>query len=119
MTRPRYPSPDPSRRAPSYQRGIAPNTESAPDVEAPEFDWDPASKANVMARRAAAVVRERYGIETGDVVRLAKYDRVTRRVWRELMDGTYEPPASYIEPKEDLRDDPMNPLTWGEQLYRQ
>ena len=119
MNRPRHPSPDPSRRAPSYQQGIAPNAQSTPVVEAPEFDYDPNSKSNLMARRAATIVRERYGIEAGDVARLSKYDRITHKVWQQLMNGTYQPPASYIEPKEDLRADPMNPLTWGEQLYRQ
>ena len=58
-----------------------------------EFDWDPFSKRNLMARRAAAIVRQKYGIESGDVRRMAQHDNETQRIWRELMDGRYQAPS--------------------------
>ena len=62
--------------------------------EEPEFDWDPFSKRAVMARRAAAIIRQKYGIEWGDVGRMAQHDNETQRIWDQLMDGTYQAPST-------------------------
>ncbi len=114
-----------------YQRrsnplsGIEPGTwqsdASQPRTEPAEipFDWDPQSRSNVMARRAANEVRRIYRIEQGDVVRLAKHDREVKQIWEQMMDGTYKPPASAIAPqvKRDPATDPRSPRNWSRMKY--
>ena len=69
-------------------------TDQDKQQEEPEFDWDPFSKRSIMARRAAAIIRQKYGIESGDVRRMQQHDNETRRIWNQLMDGTYQPPST-------------------------
>ena len=95
----RRPSPDPSQRVPSYQQGIAPTPQPQPAVEPPEFDWDPQSKSNIMARRAATFIRGKYGIADGDLGRLAQHDREVKQVWREMMTGKWVAPQSSSTPR--------------------
>ena len=69
-------------------------TDQDKQQEEPEFDWDPFSKRSIMARRAAAIIRQKYGIESGDVRRMQQHDNETQRIWNQLMDGTYQPPST-------------------------
>ena len=83
-----------------------------------EFDYNTSSKSNIMARRAAAIIRQKYGIESGDVRRMAQHDNEIRTTWNQLMDGTYQPPESVmtlIDPKEAAAaraSDVRNPVNW-------
>lgn len=71
-----------------------------------------------MARKAAAEVRRKYGIEAGDVRVMAQHDREMRHIWQQLMNGTYQPPASVmtlVDPREveaAWAKSPTNPLNW-------
>ena len=86
--------------------------------EEPEFDWDPFSKRSIMARRAAAIIRQKYRIESGDVRRMAQHDNETLRICNQLMEGTYQPPESVMtlsDPKEAAAaraSDVRNPANW-------
>lgn len=117
MTRPRYPSPDPSRRAPSYQRGIAPNTEPTPDVEAPEFDYG--SEDWELMHRVTRMVADRYGLSKGSP-RLAKHDNEALKLYRSIKAG--KPVADcytrrYVTTGPSKADkaleQALNPLNWG------
>ena len=60
------------RSARNPLEGISPIDQSAMSQRQPEppeieYDYDPSSKSNIMARKAAAEIRRKYGIETGDV----------------------------------------------------
>ena len=109
-------------RGHNWRDGVEPAPEPIPasqqPVEPPEFDWDPFAKRSVMARRAAAIIRQNYGIESGDMRRMAQHDNETQRIWNQLMDGTYQPPEStmtLIDPKEAaaaLANDVRNPRNW-------
>ena len=78
---------------PEWQRGPVQG-----HTEPPEFDWNPHSKSNIMARRAAAEIRRKYRIETGDVKAMAQHDNEMRTTWNQLMDGTYQPPPTVQVP---------------------
>ena len=95
MSRARTPH-DPLRGR-NWRDGIEPPATQQQPVqqqqEPPESDWDPFSKRAVMARRAASIIRRKYGIESGDMRRMAQHDNETRRIWNQLMDGTYQPPS--------------------------
>ena len=83
-----------------------------------EYDYNPHSRANIMARRAAAIIRQKYRIEAGDVREMARYDREMRHIWCELMEGRYQPPESVmilVDPKEAAAaraNDVRNPRNW-------
>ena len=71
-----------------------------------------------MARRAAAIVRQKYRIEAGDVREMARYDREMRTTWQQLMAGTFiyhESTMTLIDPKEAAAaraNDVRNPRNW-------
>ena len=81
---------------PEWQRDPVQGHTEPPEIE---FDWNPHSKSNIMARRASALIREKYRIEAGDCSALARHDNEMRRIWHELMEGTYQPPESVISPR--------------------
>jgi len=89
-------------RGHSWRDGVEPPATQPQPVqqqqqEEPEFDWNPHSKRNIMARRAAALIREKYRIESGDVRRMAQHDGEMKQIWTQLMEGTYQPPASTVQ----------------------
>jgi len=88
----------------AWRSGVEPGEQDAPeqtqpaaDTEPPEFDWNPHSKRNIMARRAAAIIRQKYRIEAGDVRRMAQHDGEMQQIWNQLMEGKYQPPASTVQ----------------------
>lgn len=88
------------------------HTQQAEPSDHPDF-WNPHSKANIMARKASAEIRRKYRIESGDVARLAKHDHEMKQIWNELMDGTYEPPASVISQQERQENPLRDPRNWS------
>ena len=100
----RYAARNPLDGVPQWQQ---PQHQGTPDVEPPGFDYDPFSKANVMARRASAEIRRKYRIESGDVRRLAKHDREMRAIWQQMMDGKFQPPPAPKKPEK-----PLSPPPW-------
>ena len=122
MSRARTPH-DPLRGH-NWRDGVEPAPEPMPasqqQQEPPEieYDYNPSSKSNIMARKAAAIIRQKYRIEAGDVREMARYDREMRHIWCELMEGRYQPPESVmilVDPKEAAAaraNDVRNPRNW-------
>lgn len=100
---------------PEWQREPVQRQPEPPEIE---FDYDPNSKSNIMARKAAAEIRRKYRIEAGDVRAMGQHDREMRHIWHELMEGTYQPPASTMtltDPRETQaawNSSPTNPANW-------
>lgn len=103
--------------------GIAPADQSAMShrhTEPPEieYDYNPSSKANLYARKAAALIRQKYRIEAGDVRTMGQHDNEMRHIWHELMEGTFTYPESTMtlsDPKEAgaaRANDVRNPRNW-------
>jgi len=88
-------------RGHSWRDGVEPSTTQQEPVqqqqEEPEFDWNPHSKSNIMARRAAAIIRQKYRIEAGDVRRMAQHDGEMKQIWAQLMDGSFTYPESTVQ----------------------
>ena len=100
---------------PATQQQPVQQQQEPPEIE---YDYNPSSKSNIMARKAAAIIRQKYRIEAGDVREMARYDREMRTTWQQLMEGTFTYPEStmtLIDPKEAAAaraNDVRNPRNW-------
>ena len=100
---------------PATQQQPVQQQQEPPEIE---FDYDPSSKSNLMARKAAAIIRQKYRIEAGDVRAMGQHDREMRTTWQQLMAGTFTYPESVmtlIDPKEAAAaraSDVRNPANW-------
>lgn len=96
--------------AASWQQGTTPNPEPpAAQRDEPAIDYNPFGREAVLARHASTFVRRKYGIEPGDVHRLAQHDAEVRQVFNAMVRGEWRPPPM-PKPRPEPIEIPFNRL---------